>query len=57
MYETSFYLVLEFSEHDFAGLLSNVNVTFTLGEIKNIRPLSDKTHGGWTLSVQQLQIH
>jgi serine/threonine protein kinase len=28
--------VLEFCEHDLAGLLSNVNVKFTLGEIKKV---------------------
>jgi len=31
-----FYLVFEFCEHDLAGLLSNVNVKFNLGEIKKI---------------------
>ncbi|XP_014599399.1 PREDICTED: cyclin-dependent kinase 9-like [Polistes canadensis] len=35
-YETSFYIVLEFCEHDLAGLLSNPNVKFTLGEIKKV---------------------
>jgi serine/threonine protein kinase len=28
--------VLEFCDHDLAGLLSNVNVKFTLGEIKKV---------------------
>lgn len=32
----STYLVLEFCEHDLAGLLSNVNVSFTLAEIKKV---------------------
>jgi serine/threonine protein kinase len=36
MYETSFYLVLQFCEHDLAGLSSNGNVTITVGEIKNM---------------------
>jgi len=31
-----FYLVFEFCEHDLAGLLSNCNVKFNLGEIKKI---------------------
>jgi len=35
-YQSSFYLVFEFCEHDLAGLLSNVNVRFTLGHIKKI---------------------
>ncbi|XP_043494436.1 cyclin-dependent kinase 9-like [Polistes fuscatus] len=35
-YETSFYIVLEFCEYDLAGLLSNPNVKFTLGEIKKV---------------------
>jgi serine/threonine protein kinase len=29
-------MVLEFCEHDLAGLLSNVNVKFTAGEIKEV---------------------
>ncbi|CAH1786587.1 unnamed protein product, partial [Owenia fusiformis] len=33
-YKSTFYLVFEFCEHDLAGLLSNVNVKFSLGEIK-----------------------
>lgn len=33
-YKGSIYLVFEFCEHDLAGLLSNVNVKFSLGEIK-----------------------
>ncbi|PNF35653.1 hypothetical protein B7P43_G17799 [Cryptotermes secundus] len=36
MYETGFYLVLEFYDHDLAGLLSNGNVTITVGERKNL---------------------
>lgn len=31
---STFFLVFEFCEHDLAGLLSNVNVKFNLGEIK-----------------------
>jgi cyclin-dependent kinase 9 len=34
--KTTFYLVFEFCEHDLAGLLSNVNVKFSLGEIKKV---------------------
>eukprot|EP00096_Caligus_rogercresseyi_P012422 TRINITY_DN5202_c0_g1_i1.p1 TRINITY_DN5202_c0_g1~~TRINITY_DN5202_c0_g1_i1.p1 ORF type:complete len:393 (-),score=40.62 TRINITY_DN5202_c0_g1_i1:347-1525(-) len=34
--KTTFYLVFEFCEHDLAGLLSNVNVQFSLGEIKKV---------------------
>ena len=30
--KTTFYLVFDFAEHDLAGLLSNVNVKFSLGE-------------------------
>ncbi|XP_071820290.1 cyclin-dependent kinase 9-like isoform X2 [Apostichopus japonicus] len=33
-YKGSIYLVFEFCEHDLAGLLSNSNVQFSLGEIK-----------------------
>ncbi|XP_014207753.1 cyclin-dependent kinase 9-like [Copidosoma floridanum] len=32
----TFYLVMDFCEHDLAGLLSNMNVQFSLGEKKNI---------------------
>ncbi|ELU12168.1 hypothetical protein CAPTEDRAFT_123428, partial [Capitella teleta] len=35
-YKSTFYLVFEFCEHDLAGLLSNVNVKFSLGEIKKV---------------------
>lgn len=35
-YRSDFYLVYEFCEHDLAGLLSNVNVKFSLAEIKKI---------------------
>ena len=35
-YKATFYLVFEFCEHDLAGLLSNVNVKFSLGEIKKV---------------------
>lgn len=35
-YRSTFYLVFEFCEHDLAGLLSNVNVKFNLGEIKKV---------------------
>lgn len=34
--KTTFYLVFDFCEHDLAGLLSNVNVKFSLGEIKSV---------------------
>ena len=34
--KTTFYLVFDFCEHDLAGLLSNVNVKFTMGEIKKV---------------------
>nr|XP_053628578.1 cyclin-dependent kinase 9-like [Cherax quadricarinatus] len=33
---STFFLVFEFCEHDLAGLLSNVNVKFNLGEIKKV---------------------
>ncbi|XP_071480845.1 cyclin-dependent kinase 9-like [Diadema antillarum] len=35
-YKGSIYLVFEFCEHDLAGLLSNTNVKFSLGEIKGV---------------------
>ncbi|CAG2110774.1 unnamed protein product [Medioppia subpectinata] len=35
-YKATFYLVFEFCEHDLAGLLSNVNVKFSMGEIKKV---------------------
>ncbi|XP_014483440.1 PREDICTED: cyclin-dependent kinase 9-like [Dinoponera quadriceps] len=35
-YRSTFYLIFEFCEHDLAGLLSNVNVKFNLGEIKKV---------------------
>lgn len=31
-----FFMVFDFCEHDLAGLLSNNNVKFSLGEIKNV---------------------
>lgn len=34
--KSTFYLVFEFCEHDLAGLLSNYNVKFNLGEIKKV---------------------
>ncbi|RWS26547.1 hypothetical protein B4U80_06221, partial [Leptotrombidium deliense] len=34
--KATFYLVFEFCEHDLAGLLSNLNVKFSLGEIKSV---------------------
>ncbi|XP_069986021.1 cyclin-dependent kinase 9 [Penaeus vannamei] len=33
---STFFLVFEFCEHDLAGLLSNVNVKFNMGEIKKV---------------------
>lgn len=33
---TNFYLVLEFCEHDLAGILANTNVQLNSGEIKNL---------------------
>lgn len=33
---STFYLVFEFCEHDLAGLLTNMNVKFSLGEIKSV---------------------
>jgi len=35
-HKTTFYLVFDFCEHDLAGLLSNINVKFSLGEIKKV---------------------
>lgn len=35
-YKATFYLVFDFCEHDLAGLLSNVNVKFSPGEIKKV---------------------
>ncbi|KAG8228573.1 hypothetical protein J437_LFUL008652 [Ladona fulva] len=35
-FRSTFYLVFDFCEHDLAGLLSNVNVKFSLGEIKKV---------------------
>ncbi|XP_067661671.1 cyclin-dependent kinase 9-like isoform X1 [Haliotis asinina] len=35
-FKSTFYLIFEFCEHDLAGLLSNANVKFTLGEIKKV---------------------
>ncbi len=35
-YRSTFYLVFDFCDHDLAGLLSNVNVKFSLGEIKKV---------------------
>lgn len=35
-HRSTFYLVFEFCEHDLAGLLSNANVKFSLGEIKKV---------------------
>lgn len=35
-YRSTFYLVFDFCEHDLAGLLSNVKVKFSLGEIKKV---------------------
>ncbi|CAH0381877.1 unnamed protein product [Bemisia tabaci] len=35
-FRPTFYLIFEFCEHDLAGLLSNVNVKFSLGEIKKV---------------------
>jgi cyclin-dependent kinase 9 len=34
--KATFFLVFDFCEHDLAGLLSNVNVKFSLGEIKKV---------------------
>ncbi len=35
-HKSTFYLVFDFYEHDLAGLLSNYNVKFSLGEIKKV---------------------
>lgn len=35
-FKSTFYLVFEFCAHDLAGLLSNSNVKFNLGEIKKV---------------------
>ena len=35
-YRSTFYLVFDFCEHDLAGLLSNIKVKFSLGEIKKV---------------------
>lgn len=35
-FKSTFYLVFDFAEHDLAGLLSNANVKFSLGEIKKV---------------------
>jgi len=35
-FKSTFFLVFEFCEHDLAGLLSNANVKFSLGEIKKV---------------------
>lgn len=35
-HRSTFYLVFDFCEHDLAGLLSNINVKFSLGEIKKV---------------------
>ena len=35
-FKSNFYLVFEFCEHDLAGLLSNPQVKFSLGEQKKI---------------------
>merc|ERR550525_1448711 len=35
-HKTTFYLVFDFCEHDLAGLLSNINVKFSPGEIKKV---------------------
>lgn len=35
-HRSTFYLVFDFCEHDLAGLLSNFNVKFSLGEIKRV---------------------
>ncbi len=41
-HKSTFYLVFDFCEHDLAGLLSNINVKFSLGEIKKVWKLSLK---------------
>ncbi|OWF46340.1 cyclin-dependent kinase 9-like [Mizuhopecten yessoensis] len=35
-FKSTFFLIFEFCEHDLAGLLSNANVKFNLGEIKKV---------------------
>ena len=35
-HKSTFFLIFDFCEHDLAGLLSNVNVKFNLGEIKKV---------------------
>lgn len=35
-FKSTFFLVFDFCEHDLAGLLSNINVKFSLGEIKKV---------------------
>ena len=35
-YRSTFFLIFDFCEHDLAGLLSNINVKFNLGEIKKV---------------------
>jgi cyclin-dependent kinase 9 len=35
-HKTTFFLVFDFCEHDLAGLLSNINVKFSPGEIKKV---------------------
>jgi hypothetical protein len=35
-HKTTFYLVFDFCEHDLAGLLSNINVKFSLGWYRNL---------------------
>lgn len=35
-HKSTFFLVFDFCEHDLAGLLSNYNVKFSLGEIKKV---------------------
>lgn len=35
-YRSTFYLVFDFCDHDLAGLLSNTNVKFSLGEVKRV---------------------
>ncbi|XP_065209739.1 cyclin-dependent kinase 9 [Planococcus citri] len=35
-FKSTFFLVFDFCEHDLAGLLANMNVKFSLGEIKKV---------------------
>jgi len=35
-FKPTYYLVFDFCDHDLAGLLANVNVKFTLAEIKKV---------------------